>query len=157
MTALQIYRDDGPLARWAGRKLGAADEHPLAWIIPPLVRAVEYAYVIALTAFSEPEALPVCFAFLAVLAFHHYDTVYRLRQQQSVPPAWVQAVGGGWEGRIVMVSALALAGVLQVGLLVATVVLALIYLTESTRSWIRYGRGDRAPAHEDENEIENAE
>ena len=113
--------------------------------------------MIALTAFSEPEALPVCFAFLAVLAFHHYDTVYRLRQQQSVPPAWVQAVGGGWEGRIVMVSALALAGVLQVGLLVATVVLALIYLTESTRSWIRYGRGDRAPAHEDENEIENAE
>jgi hypothetical protein len=157
MTALQIYRDDGLLARWAGRKLGAADEHPLAWIIPPLVRAAEYGYVIAVTAFSEPDALPVCFAFLAVLAFHHYDTVYRLRQQQSFPPTWVQAVGGGWEGRIVVVSALALAGVLQVGLLVATVVLALIYVTESTLSWIRYGRGDRAPAHEDENEIENAE
>jgi hypothetical protein len=157
MTALQVYRDDGPLARWAARKLGDSAEHPLAWIVPPLVRAAEYGYVIALTAFSEHDALPVCFAFLAVLAFHHYDAVYRLRQQQSVPPAWVQAVGGGWEGRIVVVSALALAGVLQVGLLAATVILALVYVTESTLSWIRYGRGDRAPAHEDEHEIENAE
>jgi hypothetical protein len=158
MTALQVYRDDGPLARWAERRLGTpADEHPLAWIVPPLLRAVEYGCVITLTAFADRDAMPACFAFLGVLAFHHYDTVYRLRQQHIAPPAWVQAVGGGWEVRILLVCALAIAGVLELGLLAATVALALIYVTESTRSWVVYGRDEHPRAPEDEQEIENAE
>ena len=65
--------------------------------------------------------MPLCFALLAVLAFHHYDTVYRLRHQRLAPPAWLRAAGGGWEGRVLVACVLALAGVLGPGLLVAAV------------------------------------
>ena len=153
MTALQAYRDDGPLAKWVAEKLaivdGRAEGHSLAWIVPPLLRALEYGFLIALTALVEPNAVPFCFAFLAVLAFHHYDVVYRLRYQHAEPPTWVRIAGGGWDGRIIVASLLALAGVLGPGLLAAAVVLALVWGAESASSWLRFARTPQATAHRD--------
>ncbi len=155
MVAVRSYRDDGPLADWIARRLAAgrppgAGAHPLAWLSPPLVRAVEYGWLVALTAFGEPGALPICFALLCVLAFHHYDTAYRLRHQGLVPPAWLGAVGGGWEGRMLVASLLALAGVLGPGLAAAAVGLAVVYAAESAASWLRFGRGRTAVPWEDD-------
>lgn len=154
MTALRIYRDDGPLATWIGRVLGADGpprEHAYAleWLVPPLVRVAEYGCLAALTAAADPEALPLCFAFLGVLAFHHYDTVYRLRHQRLTPPPWVRIAGAGWEGRLLVASILAWAGGLRFGLLAATVGLGLLYVTESTASWLRFSRSHGAALHED--------
>jgi hypothetical protein len=151
VTALQAYRDDGPLAEWVLGRLapadaGRADRHPLAWIVPPLLRALEYGFLIALTALVEPDALPFCFAFLGVLAYHHYDIVYRLRSRQAEPPTWVGAGGGGWDGRILVASVLALAGVLGLGLLAAAGALALVWATESVSSWLRFVRTPQAGA-----------
>lgn len=156
MTVLEIYRDDGPLA---ARVLGRAglDEGRLAWIVPPLVRALEYGVLIALAALVEPDALPACFAFVAVLAMHHYDVVYRLRQQHVPPPRWVWAVGGGWETRLAAAALLAAAGVLEYGFVVGAVVLGLVYAAESTASWVRYGRMLGAPAYEDGDEDDEEE
>lgn len=136
MTVLQVYRDDGPLAGWIARRRGGSPvAHPLAWLGPPLVRLAEYGGLIALTALSDPDALPFCFAFLAVLGFHHYDIAYRLMHYRLAPPAWVRWAGGGWDGRILVAAVLALAGVLGTGLLVAAVGLGAAYVAESLSTW----------------------
>ena len=159
MTELQVYRDDGPLAAWIGGKVGPrrAGARALACIMPPLLRLLEYASLIALTALADPDALPLCFAFLCVLAFHHYDTVYRLRHQRLAPPSWVRAIGGGWDGRLLIACVLALVGALEVGLLAGAVGLALVYATESTASWLRFGRAERPAVYQDEDADEVVE
>ncbi|MGH3031724.1 MAG: DUF5941 domain-containing protein [Gaiellaceae bacterium] len=157
MTALQVYRDDGPLAAWivgrvaAARSPGAVS-YPLAWLSPPLLRVLDYGALIALTAVADADALPLCFALLGVLAFHHYDVVYRLRHQRQTPSSWVRAVGGGWDGRLLVAVALAVGGGLGIGLLVAAVGLAVVYVTESVLSWMRFARAEGPAVHEDEDE-----
>ncbi len=158
MTALEAYRDDGPVAAWIAKSVGGArsirhaGSRRLDWIVPPLLRLFEYGFVIAVTALAQPEALPFAFAFLGVLSFHHYDIVYRLRHQRLAPPTWVRAVGGGWEGRLLLVLVLALADALDVGLLVAAIVLAIVYVAESTSSWVHFSRIDRPAAYGGDNE-----
>lgn len=125
-----------------------------AWIVPPLLRLTEYAFLIRLTVLAEPEAMPLCFALLSALAFHHYDTVYRLRQQGIAPPAWTRAIGGGWEGRLVVATLLAALGVLGPGMLIAAVILGAVYVTESILSWMRFARATR-PAVIDDEEAED--
>lgn len=131
---------------------GAGRPHAgrFAWIVPPLLRLLEYAFLIRLTALADRDALPFCFALLGVLAFHHYDIVYRLRQQGVAPPAWTRAVGGGWEGRLVVGAVLAIAGALGPGLLVAAVALAVVYVAEAVVSWTRYARTTRPAVIDDE-------
>jgi hypothetical protein len=155
MTALQVYRDDGPLAAWILARLAHAGlrrhtAHPLEWLVPPILRILEYGAVVALTAAADPDALILCFAFLGVLAFHHYDTVYRMRHQRVPPPSWVSAVGGGWEGRLLVAGVLALVGGLRFGLFAAAVGLAVVYASESISSWLRFGRAQGPAFHEDE-------
>lgn len=154
MNALRIYRDDGPLADWLARMLSArrpstAEPHALAWLVPPFVRLFEYGSLIGVTAIAEPEALPACFALLVVLAFHHYDTLYRIRYTGTAPPGWVRLVGGGWEGRIIAVCALALGGVLEAGLIIGSIGLGLVYVAECAWSWLHLsGAGGTGPLEE---------
>jgi hypothetical protein len=144
VSPLALYRDDGPLASWVGRTLARpAGGHALGWLVPPLLRVVEYGGLTALTAVADPDRLPMCFALLVVLAFHHYDTAYRLRYQGRAPAAWVRTASGGWEGRIAVAGALALAGQLGPGLLVGTVYLGLVYALECSLSWARFDGRDR--------------
>jgi uncharacterized protein DUF5941 len=143
MNALQIYRDDGPLADWLAGELSArrsptAEPHALAWLVPPFLRLFEYGTLIGVTASTDAGGLPACFALLVVLAFHHYDTAYRVQRAAAEPSRWVRFAGGGWEGRIIAVCLLALAGVLQAGLAVGAVVLGLVYVAESARSWLHF-------------------
>ena len=144
MSALDLHRDDGPLASRAAAALRRASAHrrphALAWLAPPLLRAVEYAFLVALTAAVEPAALPQCFALVTVLALHHYDIVYRLRYQGIAPSRWVSALGGGWEVRIVAAALLALAGWLGAGLALAAGVLGLVYAGEATVTWVAVAR-----------------
>jgi Family of unknown function (DUF5941) len=138
---------------------GAARPHSgrISWLVPPLLRGLEYAFLIRLTVLEDPDATPLCFAFLCVLAFHHYDTVYRLRHQRVPPPAWLRAAGGGWEGRILAACVLALAGALGPGLLVAAVGLGALFLTETVLSWVRYARAERPAVLDDEDdEVQDA-
>jgi Family of unknown function (DUF5941) len=148
VNELGIYRDDGPLAERLARALSerrapSAGKHALAWLVPPLVRALEYGTLIGVTAAADPGALPACFALLVVLAFHHYDIAYRLRQQGKPPPRWVRFAGGGWEGRIILACLLALAGFLQAGLVVGAVGLGLLYVAESAWSWLHFADAGR--------------
>jgi len=200
VSALRIYRDDGPLAGWLARTAGRtlpfgemallllgaaplvvvlavpihalsesavalavlvlvllggasaarAGEGRFAWAAPPLLRAVEYATLIKLTALTAAGAMPACYALLALLAFHHYDAVYRLRHQRVAPPAWVGLLAGGWDGRLAVAAILALADVLGPGMIAAIGVLTPVVVSESIVSWVRFLAAERPAQYEDE-------
>ena len=151
MTALDAYRDDGPLAGWLARALGPGrTQGRPARLAPPLVRTFEYSALIAIAALADRDAVPFAFAFVAVLAFHHYEIVYRLRHQRLAPPRWVQAIGGGWEIRILAALVLALVGGLVPAFVVPSVVLGIAYAVESRQRWVRSGRASRPPTFDEE-------
>ena len=130
---------------------GARDETGLRWTSTPLLRAGEYAGVIWLGALDGAEA--ASFALLAVVAFRHYDLVYRLRTRSETPPAWLNLVSGGWDGRLLAVLALLLLGALPAGLFVVAAVLGVLFAAEAISGWrafLTQQRGSATTSYEDE-------
>lgn len=130
--------------------VGAADvPGRLAWLLPPLLRAGEYGFVLALGIRAGPSALPVIYGLLAAVAFHQYDIVYRLRHQRVAPPRWVTWLGGGWDGRMLLVALLFAVGLLESGAVALAVWCAALFVPESIASWVRierFGHGRRPAA-----------
>jgi hypothetical protein len=124
----------------------------LDWLVPPLFRAAEYCTVLILAVKAEVNgALPAAFGLVAAVAYHHYDTVYRIRGNAGAPPAWLVRATGGHEGRTLLVTVLAAAltaSQFTVALTVLAVAVALLVLVESIRFWVSAG----APAVHDEGE-----
>jgi hypothetical protein len=150
---VSALRDDGLLARAAAARLHVRTR--FNWLAPGVIRALEYGVLILTAALAHGPAMRACFALLAVLAFHHYDTVYRLRQQGAPPPAWVSIVGGGWDGRIILAVVALVAAVTTAGMAVAAGLLALLFGLESVQSWRRPTRATELLTYadeEDENE-----
>ncbi|SOD62418.1 Phosphatidylglycerophosphate synthase [Streptomyces zhaozhouensis] len=135
----------------AGRAAALPLDGRLDWLLPPLFRAGEYLTILLLAAHSEVNgALPAAFCLVAASAYHHYDTVYRLRGGAGAPPRWLVNATGGHEGRalVVTVAAALWAGGQGFTLALATLagVLALLVLAESIRFWV----SSQAPAVHDE-------
>ncbi|WP_317446479.1 DUF5941 domain-containing protein [Streptomyces collinus] len=124
----------------------------LDWLVPPFFRAAEYGTVLALAAGAGVNgALPAAFGLVAAVAYHHYDTVYRIRGNAGAPPAWLVRAIGGQEGRTLLVTVLAAlltASQFKAALTVLAVAVALLVLAESIRFWVSAG----APAVHDEGE-----
>ncbi len=126
----------------------------LDWLVPPVFRAAEYGTILILAARSEVNgALQAAFGLVAAVAYHHYDTVYRIRGGTGAPPQWLVRTIGGHEGRTLVV--VVLAAVLSpqnthltLALTVLAVAVALVVLVESIRFWVSSG----APAVHDEGE-----
>ncbi|MER5707204.1 DUF5941 domain-containing protein [Streptomyces sp. NPDC002122] len=137
---------------------GAAVARPLKgaldWLVPPLFRVAEYTTVLVLAARSDSaHALPAAFGLVAAVAYHHYDTVYRIRGGTGAPPTWLVRVTGGHEGRTLLVVALAAlladrGDDFTLALTALAVAVALVWLVESIRFWVSSG----APAVHDEGE-----
>ncbi|MDX3855564.1 DUF5941 domain-containing protein [Streptomyces sp. AK02-01A] len=137
---------------------GLAVARPLSgaldWLVPPVFRAAEYGTVLVLAARSEVNgALPAAFGLVAAVAYHHYDTVYRIRGGTGAPPRWLVRTIGGHEGRTLVVTVLAAVLVTRnttfpSALTVLAVAVALVVLMESIRFWVSSG----APAVHDEGE-----
>jgi len=110
------------------------------WLVPALLRAAEYGFVVALAARAGEHALPAAYALLAALSFHHYDLVYRVRYARLAPPRWLSAAGGGFEVRMLLVALVAVAGgsALRAGLTGLAVLLAALFAGESVRAWARW-------------------
>lgn len=126
---------------------------PLDWLVPPVFRATEYGTVLIFAARADvPGALPAAFGLVAAVAYHHYDTVYRIRGGAGAPPRGLVRSLGGHEGRTLLVAVLAAFSTaefdLPVGLTLLAVVVAVIALAESIRFWVSSG----APAVHDEGE-----
>lgn len=128
---------------------------PLDWLLPPLFRIAEYGTILVLAARSGVDgALPAAFGLVAAVAYHHYDTVYRIRGGTGAPPHWLVRAVGGHEGRTLVVT---IAAALWLGgadhaqgfifaLTALAVVIAAVVLTESIRFWV----SSQAPAVHDE-------
>lgn len=135
---------------------GAAVSRPLKgaldWLVPPFFRAGEYVTILVLAARADvPGALPAAFGLVAAVAYHHYDTVYRIRGGTGAPPRWLVRATGGHEGRVLAVTVLAAAlppEGFTIALTALAVVLALLVLVESIRFWV----SSQAPAVHDEGE-----
>ncbi|MGW8762803.1 DUF5941 domain-containing protein [Streptomyces sp. NPDC055815] len=137
---------------------GAAVARPLKgaldWLVPPVFRAAEYGTVLILAAKADAaHALPAAFGLVAAVAYHHYDTVYRIRGGTGAPPAWLVRVTGGHEGRTLLVTVLAAlladrGDDFTLALTALAVAVALVVLVESIRFWVSSG----APAVHDEGE-----
>ncbi|MDC0767126.1 DUF5941 domain-containing protein [Streptomyces sp. HD] len=127
----------------------------LDWLVPPFFRAAEYCTVLALAVEAGVNgALPAAFGLVAAVAYHHYDTVYRIRGNAGAPPAWLVRAVGGHEGRTLLVTVLAAAltaSQFQVALTALAVAVALVVLVESIRFWVSAHKGG-APAVHDEGE-----
>ncbi|OEV03958.1 transferase [Streptomyces oceani] len=129
---------------------------PLDWLLPPLFRIGEYGTLLVLAARSEVNgALPAAFGLVAAVAYHHYDTVYRIRGGTGAPPHWLVRAIGGHEGRTLLVAAAAAlwaggSGSADRGFTLAltafAVVTAVAVLSESIRFWV----SSTAPAVHDE-------
>ncbi|MGW9069298.1 DUF5941 domain-containing protein [Streptomyces yangpuensis] len=138
----------------AGLAVAAPLGGALDWLIPPLFRAGEYVTVLALAAKADvPGALPAAFGLIAAVAYHHYDTVYRIRGGTGAPPHWLVRTIGGHEGRVLLTTVLAAvlvdrASDFPVALTALAVFVALVVLVESIRFWVSSG----APAVHDEGE-----
>jgi hypothetical protein len=190
MTALALYRDDGPLARalgraglpalaglvaaivplavalaadasdgalaacaaWAVLAAGAtsgARGGRLAWVVPPGLRALEYAGLLGLAAAAGSAAAG--FALLSAIAFRHYDLHYRRRLRGADPPRWVGLVGGGWDGRLLVAAALLLVGAPPGVFFALAGLLAAAFAGEAAAGWIGFARtGHRVADVEDD-------
>lgn len=127
----------------------------LDWLVPPLFRAAEYGTILVLAVKADANgALPAAFGLVAAVAYHHYDTVYRIKGGTGAPPSWLVRLIGGQEGRTLVVT---MAAVLldttdfTVALTALAVAVALVVLVESIHFWVTaHKRG--APAVHDEGE-----
>ncbi|MEU0356697.1 DUF5941 domain-containing protein [Streptomyces cyaneofuscatus] len=126
----------------------------LDWLVPPFFRAAEYVTILVLAARSDvPHAVPAAFGLVSAVAYHHYDTVYRIRGGTGAPPRWLVRTIGGHEGRTALVAVLAASLTHTSGFTTAltalAVAVALVVLVESIRFWV----SSSAPAVHDEGEL----
>ncbi|WP_438296421.1 DUF5941 domain-containing protein [Streptomyces sp. HUAS TT7] len=126
----------------------------LDWLVPPLFRVAEYCTVLILAARSDVNgALPAALGLVSAVAYHHYDTVYRIKGGSGAPPRWLVRLIGGHEGRTLVVTVLAAVLATRdtdftLALTALTAAIALVVLVESIRFWVSSG----APAVHDEGE-----
>ncbi len=121
-------------------------QHRAVWTVPGLLRFVELAVVAALVLGGFPELSGAGFLWMALVAFHHYDTLYRALQGSSTP-RWLVWSGLGWDGRTVVVIVLAALGAvaLRGGLVVGSVLMALLFVVLASIQWLSVQR--RAGRH----------
>lgn len=114
------------------------------WVMPPLLRLAEYGLVACLA--WRAGAAAGAFALLAVTAFHHYDAMYRLEHQGAAPPRWLFVAGLGWEGRTTVLLAATLAGLFPETVIALVGWCAVLFVSESVRSWTRHAQRNRRSA-----------
>jgi phosphatidylglycerophosphate synthase len=138
---LEPQRDLGPLGNpvW-GRWVAPGD--PLSgafgWMWPVAMRVVELGIAWLLVVTVAPAAADLLFAWLFVVVFHHYDTLYRALGG-SAPPGWLVAAGAGWDGRtLVLLGATALgADVLAPVLGWGSVALGILLVGVASIQWVQ--------------------
>jgi hypothetical protein len=123
---------------------GPASGHPhdgrLDWLVPPIMRAIEYGYLAAL-GFAQGVSEPLIYVLIAVLAYHHYDIVYRTRQRLW-PREWVFRAGLGWDGRMLVAAVSAFAGITPFAYAALAAYLGVLFGVESVSAWAHTERGE---------------
>jgi len=137
---------------WAGVSSGRPHSDRFAWALPALLRLGEYGSLIWIGATIGESASAGALALAAALAFRHYDLVYRSRFQGRPPAAWLDVAAGGWDGRLIVVTLLLVAGALPAGLFVLAGVLGVVFVSECVASWARHSVGAVSIYEDEEDE-----
>ncbi len=145
VAGVQLLRrqgDSGPLLGLVGRAVPEATRRRwwagrAAWAVPSGLRLVELAMVAVITLAVYPEVTVTAFWWMAIVAFHHYDTLYRA-MQGAEPPRWIVWTGLGWEGRTILVVALAAVGLgaFSTGLVAGAWILAALFVVIASVQWL---------------------
>ncbi|MCU1677044.1 MAG: hypothetical protein JWM93_1802, partial [Frankiales bacterium] len=117
---------------------GGGRETRFDWLGPVAVRAGEYGFLLWLGS-TTAHGLPAAYALLSVLAFHHYDTVYRLRHLHAAPPRRLRAAGG-WDGRVLVAAIVYAVDAIRPVYLVSAGVLGVAFVAESVHAWVTASR-----------------
>ena len=134
VTFLRRQSDSGPVLSMLGSHPGIWNGC-FAWVIPAVLRFLELSIVAAIAFIWVPAAIPVAFWWMAVVAFHHYDTLYRA-MQDAAAPRWLTWLSLGWDGRTILVVVLACVGLLVSGLTVASWLLAAVVVVVASVQWL---------------------
>jgi hypothetical protein len=138
---LEPQLDLGPIGQPVWDRL-LAGRQPLArafgWAWPAGMRVVELGIVWLVVALIAPAEGASLFAWAFVVAFHHYDTLYRALGG-SAPPRWLVMAGLGWDGRTILVlGAAALGAAALTGLLAwGSVALGILFVVVASVQWVR--------------------
>jgi hypothetical protein len=135
-----------------GLASGRPHTDSLRWAAPPLLRGAEYGATLYIGAAAGEWAQPAALALVGVITFRHYDTVYRLRHQGLTPPAWLNLLSLGWDGRLIVGCVLLAAGALPEGYFAVAAIFAVVFVGESVASWRRFGSAARPALYEDDEE-----
>jgi phosphatidylglycerophosphate synthase len=124
---------------------------PLAWQLPTVLWAAEAAVVIALLVAEPTVARWTGFAYLAAVAWHRYDVVYRLRDTGAPASGWVTLVTLGVDGRmLVLVVVWALGGPIEALLSWGALLLIAVYAVESALGWRTWARAESTTVASDD-------
>ena len=143
-AALLLARqsDAGPIASTLARVMSPAGwmavwSAPAAWVIPAALRFIELGAVAVIVLTVAPQYAPIAFAWVALIAFHHYDLLYRALQGMATP-RWIVWSGLGWDGRTIVVVLAAIAGAATLGLvlLVGSWAWAILLVVIASTQWL---------------------
>ena len=144
--------DAGPIASTLARGMSSAGwatlwSAPAAWVIPAALRFIELGAVAVIVLTVAPQWAPIAYAWVAIIAFHHYDLLYRALQGMATP-RWIVWSGLGWDGRTIVIVLAALAGAATLGvvLLVGAWAWAVVLVVVASAQWLLTMTRTKAPA-----------
>lgn len=105
------------------------------WFTPGLLRLIELA-VVTIVVWLQPQLGVVALLYMAVIAFHHYDVLYRTLLGAAFP-AWLTRLGVGWDGRTLAIIVLAALAVLSNVMLILVVYTGVILVVMASIEWLR--------------------
>jgi hypothetical protein len=125
-----------------GAALRPGSEAPLLWEVPGLIWVLEAAVLVVVQRAFAPDSGPLVFGLLAVLAYHRYDAIYRMRDTGRPPAPALTRAGLGVDGRLLLVTTVAWLApdALPAVLAVLAGWLTVLYLGESAVFWTRWLR-----------------
>lgn len=128
---LERQLDMGPLSKWVLDDSANPLAHRFGWVMPSFLRFLEFG-IVWLVAANNPWA----FLWLMVIAFHHYDAMYRSLGGYSMQP-WINTWGLGWDGRTLLVIICSLGFVITLNTLfiLGGLLLAILFVVIASRQW----------------------
>ncbi|MEV4344317.1 DUF5941 domain-containing protein [Actinoplanes sp. NPDC049596] len=116
----------------AGLPARARHGGPLDWLIPAALRAAEYLMVVAAGIVGDVPT-PVTYLLIFTLTLRHYDLVARM--EKGAPAGTARGALLGWDGRVVLLTAAALAGVGTIGAGVLAALVGGSFLINAIADW----------------------
>ncbi len=117
----------------SGLASGHPHDGPYDWLVPPVLRVTEYAYLAVLGSASGVPG-PLVFVLLVAVVCHHRDDVSRSAVGVT-RPSWVRAAALGWDGRMLVIAIGGASHALAVGYGVLAVYLWVLLVREAVRTW----------------------